>query len=145
MKRKWLLILISSLLILALAACTKADAPSAVAEQPQSQVESDQPTETSQDDASADSDNSADAAQEPTEEAVSIDAAAIYAERCASCHGANREGGGGPALLPERLTKDPSAYKTTITNGSGPMPAWGSRLSAEEIDALVEFILSDPQ
>jgi mono/diheme cytochrome c family protein len=32
-----------------------------------------------------------------------------------------------------------------ITNGGGGMPAFGSRLSADEIDALVEFILTEPQ
>jgi mono/diheme cytochrome c family protein len=47
-------------------------------------------------------------------------------------------------LLPERLTKDPSEYVAIITNGSGPMPAWGSRLSADEINALVDYILSTP-
>jgi cytochrome c551 len=76
--------------------------------------------------------------------APEIDAASIYASRCAGCHGADRSGRNGPALLPERLTKDPEAYKAIITNGSGPMPAWGSRLSADEIDALVGYILSAP-
>ncbi len=77
--------------------------------------------------------------------AQEINAAGIFAERCANCHGADRSGSRGPALLPERLDKDQAVYAATITNGSGSMPAWGSRLSAEEINALVEFILSPPQ
>ena len=77
--------------------------------------------------------------------ALEIDAGAIYAVRCARCHGAERSGNNGPALLPEQLTQDPAVYQSTITNGNGPMPAWGSRLSADEISALVEYILSNPQ
>ena len=74
-----------------------------------------------------------------------IDPEAIYATRCARCHAADRSGNNGPALLPDNLTKDPSTYVATITNGSGPMPSFGNRLSAEEISAIVEFILSEPQ
>jgi cytochrome c551 len=74
-----------------------------------------------------------------------IDAAAIFSTRCARCHGADRSGKNGPALLPERLTQNSSVYEATITTGSGPMPAFDSLLSADEISALVVFILSDPQ
>jgi mono/diheme cytochrome c family protein len=83
--------------------------------------------------------------EEEEEQAPAIDAAAIYATRCARCHAADRSGNNGPALLPERLTQDASIYEATITNGSGPMPSFGNRLSAEEISALVEFILSEPE
>ncbi len=74
---------------------------------------------------------------------ITINAADIFSQRCSGCHGENREGDNGPALLLDVLTKDPSAYANTVTNGSGPMPAWGNRLSADEINALVEFILSE--
>ncbi len=74
-----------------------------------------------------------------------IDVMDIYTARCARCHGADRSGNNGPPLLPEYLSQDPSVYKSTITNGSGPMPAFGNRLSGDEISALVEYILSDPQ
>lgn len=89
-------------------------------------------------------DNEASPAVQQDTAAPEIDAAGIFASRCAGCHGADRSGRNGPALLPESLTKDPSAYVDIITNGSGPMPAWGSRLSAEEISALVDYILSTP-
>ena len=151
MKQKWLLILIAGILIFALTGCAKADSPLATAEQ--SQAAADQTAETSADEqADTGSDTDADAGQDDdtnsdtaSEEQTTIDAAAIFAQRCASCHGANREGRNGPALLPERLTKDASVYNAIITDGSGPMPSWGSRLSAEEINALVEFILSNPE
>lgn len=77
--------------------------------------------------------------------AQEIDPSALFAANCARCHGADRSGGRGPALLPERLTKDAAVYQNTITNGSEPMPSFGSRFSTDEINALVEFILSDPQ
>jgi mono/diheme cytochrome c family protein len=82
---------------------------------------------------------------EEEEPVAAIDAAAIYAARCARCHSADRSGNNGPALLPDRLTKDPAAYEAILVNGSGPMPSFGNRLSAEEITALVDFILSDPE
>ena len=34
-----------------------------------------------------------------------IDAAGLYREHCASCHGTQRTGGMGPALLPESLER----------------------------------------
>jgi mono/diheme cytochrome c family protein len=76
--------------------------------------------------------------------ASQIDAAKLFATNCAACHGADRSGRNGPALLPERLTKDRSTYVDTITNGLRGMPAWGNRLSADEINALVDYILSTP-
>ncbi|MCJ7717568.1 MAG: cytochrome c [Anaerolineales bacterium] len=80
--------------------------------------------------------------EESEPEPASIDAANLFQDNCSRCHGDERQGKNGPSLLPERLTKDASVYEKTITNGSGPMPAWGNRLSAEEIKALAEWILT---
>lgn len=71
------------------------------------------------------------------------DAAALYQKNCASCHGADRLGGNGPALLPgnlERLRK-PAAI-TTITEGriATQMPGFASQMSADEIKAVTELI-----
>jgi len=74
-----------------------------------------------------------------------IDPAIIFADRCARCHGVDRSGAKGPALLPESLTQDAAVYQAIIMEGSGVMPAFSNRVSSEEISALVEFILSDPQ
>jgi len=160
MSRKMLLVLLSGILILSLAACTGASTggnssptqtPSSLEE---AQDDSDMDTDESHDDdddvdadmdsedGHDDSDGDNDAGDD---EAAVIDAAAIFSARCSSCHGADREGGGGPPLLPANLTKDHSVYVETITNGSGPMPNWGSKLSVEEINALVEFITSAPK
>ena len=67
----------------------------------------------------------------------------VYQTHCASCHGADRLGGAGPALLPgnlERLRR-PDALKT-IAQGrqATQMPAFGTLLSSQEISALAEMI-----
>ena len=55
-----------------------------------------------------------------------VDAAALYATHCASCHGAQRLGGMGPALLPQSLERlrQADAQKVMATtqrvaNGTG--------------------------
>lgn len=150
MKKSWVFIILSGLLILVMAGCDAAEIQPTPGEQSQATpvVEETATTDDDMDgdhtddtDAADDSDTDTDHADET--ETEMIDAAAIYSQNCSSCHGANREGGGGPALLPERLTKDPSAYVATITNGSGPMPTFEGKLTTEEINALVEFLLSD--
>ena len=152
MNRKWFLVLLAGVLVLALAACTGvADIPATAVEEvsPQGTPEDtdaesneghDNDTEMDTEEGQND-----DADDDSDDEAAAIDAAAIFSDRCSSCHGAEREGGGGPPLLPATLTGDASRYVNTITNGSGPMPTWGNRLSADEINALVEFIMSEPQ
>ncbi|WP_232834335.1 cytochrome D1 domain-containing protein [Rhodoferax ferrireducens] len=66
-----------------------------------------------------------------------------YQTHCASCHGADRLGGTGPALLPGNLDrlKRPDAIKT-ITEGrlATQMPAFGTKLTAQEITSLAELI-----
>jgi len=75
--------------------------------------------------------------------AMSVDANKVYQAHCASCHGADRLGGAGPALLPGNLDRlrRPDAIKT-ITEGrqATQMPAFGASLSAQEITALTELI-----
>lgn len=71
------------------------------------------------------------------------DAAGVYARHCASCHGAGRLGGVGPALLPEnlrRLRKNKAAE--AIRNGlpASQMPAFAETLSDTRIESLVEFV-----
>ena len=143
MPRKWLIILTAVWLALILASCAGApDGPTERTGDEFSQTAPDVSGTTEADKPAADSQS--DSAPDPGtgEEAAVIDAASLFSMRCSGCHGAERQGANGPALLPGVLTKDPAAYVNTITNGSGPMPAWGSRLSEDEINALVEFILS---
>ncbi len=135
MSKYWRIITVIIILITILAACS---AP------PQESTVEDQVVVVEEDQGEEVTDNDENVVDEE-EQAPAIDAAAIFATRCARCHNADRSGNNGPALLPERLTKDPSVYEATITNGSGPMPAFGNRLSAEEISAMVEFILTEPE
>lgn len=75
------------------------------------------------------------------------DAASNYATRCASCHGADRYGLMGPALLPESLERlRRPAAADTIAKGrtATQMPAFGEVLSKAEIDALVAYVYSPP-
>jgi len=89
-------------------------------------------------------------AEEPSDEEEeivqpAIDGAEIYASNCAGCHAPDRSGRNGPPLLPASLTSDPSSYVQLITDGLGGMPGFGNRLSADEINAVVDFILSEPE
>ena len=76
-----------------------------------------------------------------------VPAPASYATHCAACHGADRLGGSGPALLPENLErlKKPAAAET-IAKGriATQMPAFGDKLTAADIDGLVAYIYTPP-
>lgn len=71
------------------------------------------------------------------------DAAALYQQHCAECHGKDRLGLTGPALLPENLVRvKKDAAKETIRNGleATQMPAFREKLAAEEVDALADLV-----
>jgi len=75
--------------------------------------------------------------------AQSADAAALYGEHCAECHGSGRLGAIGPALLPEnlgRLRKGKAAQVIAEGRPAVQMPAYGETLSADEIKALVDYV-----
>lgn len=72
-------------------------------------------------------------------------ASALYAQHCAGCHGADRLGAVGPALLPENLKRlRPNLAVAAIANGlpATQMPAFGDRLEDAQIDALVKLIFT---
>lgn len=85
----------------------------------------------------------------PTDTALSADVKVdvnvntVYQANCASCHGVDRLGATGPALLPGNLDRlrRPAAIKT-ITEGriATQMPAFGATLSTQEITALADLI-----
>lgn len=73
---------------------------------------------------------------------------ALYQEHCASCHGSDRLGGTGPALLPENLTRlKKGQAEESIRNGrpATQMPAFADTLDAESVSALTEFIYQPPE
>jgi mono/diheme cytochrome c family protein len=72
---------------------------------------------------------------------VQDDGARIFAARCSGCHGAQGQGLSGPQLagmVVERFP-DPADQAAVIASGRNGMPAFGSRLTAEELNAVVEF------
>lgn len=75
------------------------------------------------------------------------EAEALYLEHCASCHGAERLGGTGPALLPDNLGRlRPQAAEAVIRDGRGQtqMPGFADALDEAAIAALVELIYTPP-
>ena len=75
--------------------------------------------------------------------AAQSDAAKLYGDHCAQCHGADRLGQLGPALLPENLGRLSGARAVSvIVNGRAAtqMPGFAGTLSNEEISALAAYI-----
>ncbi|KAA1175921.1 cytochrome C oxidase Cbb3 [Marinobacter salinexigens] len=71
----------------------------------------------------------------------------LYQQHCASCHGTDRLGGMGPALLPENLSRLRKAdAEQTILNGRAAtqMPAFADTLDQTSVAALAEFIYQSP-
>jgi mono/diheme cytochrome c family protein len=75
------------------------------------------------------------------------DAGRLYSQHCANCHGADRLGIAGPALLPEnlgRLHKEEALQVIRDGRPATQMPPFGNQLDAGMIDALVDFIYTAP-
>lgn len=75
------------------------------------------------------------------------DAAQLYKKNCASCHGADRFGGTGPALLPDSLVrlKKNDAVKTIAQGRTATqMPSFAGTISEGDINGLVEYIYTPP-
>ncbi len=67
----------------------------------------------------------------------------LYQQLCAECHGVDRLGGIGPALLPEnfaRLTRDQARELILHGRAASQMPAFADRLSESDALALVDLI-----
>ncbi|MCW8919099.1 MAG: nitrite reductase [Gammaproteobacteria bacterium] len=78
-----------------------------------------------------------------TAQATEGGALILYQQHCAVCHGEERLGGMGPALLPEnlgRLRKSEASEVIIKGRVATQMQGFGDRLKGEEIQALVDFI-----
>ena len=66
----------------------------------------------------------------------------VYARNCVACHGAAGQGGTGPKLsegvVIERYP-DVHDHIDIIANGRNQMPAYGGKLTDEEIEAVVRY------
>lgn len=72
----------------------------------------------------------------------------LYEQYCAACHGADRLGGTGPALLAENLGRINKALAhDVISNGlaATQMPAFGQQLNSRQIGLLVDYIYTPPE
>ena len=78
-----------------------------------------------------------------TAQAQDPDVAVLFQQHCAACHGAQRTGGMGPALLHESLARlrRPEAQRV-IAQGrvATQMPGFSEKLTAAEIAALTQWI-----
>lgn len=80
-------------------------------------------------------------------EAQSRSAEQMFEQYCAACHGAERLGLTGPALLPGNLRRLKQAEAQSVISQGLPatqMPAFEQQLSKDEIKTLVDFIYSPP-
>ena len=83
--------------------------------------------------------------------AAAQEAAQLYQQHCASCHGATRTGAMGPALLPESLERARDAELQQVIRAGRPatqMPAFGTDkgpLGREQIESLVRYVKTPAQ
>lgn len=77
-------------------------------------------------------------------QAITVEqAASLYEQHCQSCHGINRLGGAGPALLPESLSRiKPVEARQVIRDGrpASQMAAYSHLLDSAQIDGLVSYL-----
>jgi mono/diheme cytochrome c family protein len=81
---------------------------------------------------------------EPPESAV-VSGADLFASNCAGCHGRGGEGGVGPALAGglARFDSMEEVVAFVSTGVPGSMPGFETRLSPEEIEAVVDYVWVD--
>lgn len=72
----------------------------------------------------------------------------LYKDNCGECHGANRTGSMGPALLPDNLSRlRIKKAIDVIKNGrtATQMPAFSEQLNDQQIAALADYVFSKPE
>jgi cytochrome c553 len=72
-----------------------------------------------------------------------VSTATLFVQHCGECHGANRLGVMGPALLPEnlkRLRRNQAEQVIATGSSATQMPAFAKTLSAKQIKDLVDYI-----
>jgi mono/diheme cytochrome c family protein/WD40 repeat protein len=77
-----------------------------------------------------------------------VNAHGLYQEKCASCHGEERLGGTGPALLPDNLGRLGQKGAEAVIRDGRPatqMQGFGAEIDEAGIKALAAFIYSKPE
>ena len=67
--------------------------------------------------------------------------AGIFEHNCQACHGQGGIGGVGPKLSSNPILQQQGLFLETVLHGRGPMPAWGSILSEQEIADIHAWLL----
>jgi len=68
--------------------------------------------------------------------------AGLFEHNCQACHGAGAAGGVGPKLAKNPILKHDDLFWETVLHGRGPMPAWGSVLSQQDIADVHTWLLT---
>lgn len=80
-------------------------------------------------------------APEETAPAGPVDGQTVYEANCARCHGDDGSGGRGSSLIGIATEQpDTAAGIEQVQLGGSGMPAFGNTLTAEEIEAAVDYI-----
>lgn len=82
--------------------------------------------------------------------ALAADGAAVFTANCASCHqGGKNVVNAAKTLKKEDLAKygkdSVEAIVAQVTKGNGAMPAFGGRLSADDIEAVANYVLAQSE
>ena len=77
--------------------------------------------------------------------ALAVDTAALFATKCAACHGKDGKGTAagkkmGAKDLAEEVKEPEKEIAEDIASGKGKMPAFKGKLSPEEIQALAKYV-----
>lgn len=67
----------------------------------------------------------------------------VFGSNCAACHGADGGGGTGPALAGEQEFTDPGVVVEQVREGGGGMPAFGDKLSEQELADVSAFVVEE--
>lgn len=81
------------------------------------------------------------------QDSASSDIDQLYRQQCAACHGPDRLGGMGPALLPENLSRLRKTEALEVIREGRPatqMNGFGSRLTEQQIADLTDYIYQPP-
>ena len=73
--------------------------------------------------------------------AAAVDGPSVFAASCAQCHGFSGEGGAGPQIA-GRFDGRASTAAKQVGGGGITMPAFRSKLTAAEIDAVAAYVAS---
>jgi len=65
----------------------------------------------------------------------------IFAHNCQACHGSGASGGMGPKLARNPILKHEDLFWDTVLHGRGPMPAWGTVLSQQDIADVYAWLM----